>query len=299
MGPPNHPAPAGGPPLAGVAFFLGTLACFSGLDTLAKLMTREFDVVQIAWGRYVFHAAFLAVLMPRHGIVRPLRSTRPWLQFARAALLAFVTFLFFTSIRFLPLAEATSIAFMTPLFVTALAHLVLKEKVGVRRWTAVAIGFVGVLIVIRPGLGVVHWAAFIALAMAFCNAFYHLATRFLAGIDPPHTTIFYTGLVGAFLLSLVVPFVWRTPDLVGWTEMIAIGFLGGLGHYLLIRAYHLAPASLLAPYTYLQIVLITFLGYVVFGDLPDGWTIAGALVIVASGIYVFYREATLRRQGRI
>jgi drug/metabolite transporter (DMT)-like permease len=285
-------------PARGILLFLAAVMSFAVLDTIGKHLTGELHVVQIAWGRYIFHAAFLAVLMPRHGIIRPFRSARPWFQIMRAALLAAVTLLFFTALSFLPLVETTAIAFVTPLFVTALAHFLLKEKVGVRRWSAVLVGFVGVLIVIRPGLGAIHWAAFIVIVMALLNALYHLATRMLAGIDSPPTTIFYSGIVGALALSIIVPFFWRAPSLVGWIEMVVIGFLGGLGHYLLIRAYEYAPASAMAPYSYTQIVWITALGYGVFGDFPDRWTLIGTAIIVASGIYVFYREAVLRRLRR-
>ncbi|HSE77896.1 MAG TPA: DMT family transporter [Alphaproteobacteria bacterium] len=281
----------------GIVLFLSTVVAFALLDTIAKHMTRDYHVVQIAWGRYVFHVAFLAVLMPRHGVLKPLRSARPWFQVMRAALLASMTILFFTGISFLPLAEAAAIGFVAPLFVTALAHFLLDEKVGIRRWTAVCVGFLGVLIVIRPGLGVMHWAAFIILFMAGCNAFYHIATRVLAGVDPPQTTIFYTGIIGALLLSAVVPFFWLPLDVAAWLKLIGMGFFGGFGHYLLIRAYEFAEPSVVAPYTYTQIVWMIALGYLVFGDLPDAWTLIGAAVISASGIYVFYREAMLRRVG--
>lgn len=296
----GHPGEiaAGASTVRGIALFLATVVAFALLDTIAKHMTRDYHVVQIAWGRYVFHVAFLAVLMPRHGVLKPLRSARPWFQVMRAGLLAAMTILFFTGISFLPLAEAAAIGFVAPLFVTALAHFLLKEKVGIRRWTAVCIGFLGVLIVIRPGLGVIHWAAFIILFMAGCNAFYHIATRVLAGVDPPQTTIFYTGIIGALLLSAAAPFFWQPLDWSGWLKLAAMGFLGGLGHYLLIRAYEFAEPSVVAPYTYTQIVWMIALGYLVFGDLPDAWTLTGAAVISASGIYVFYREAALRRVGR-
>ena len=155
------------------------------------------------------------------------------------------------------------------------------------------------LVIIRPGLGVVHWAALIALAMAAGNALYQLATRMLAGVDSAQTTIFYTGIVGAIAFSLFVPFFWTAPSLGGWLAMMALGVFGGLGHYLLIQAFTLAPASLLAPYSYTAIVWVTITGYLVFGDFPDGWTVLGAAIIIASGIYVFYREAYLRRVGRL
>ena len=283
----------------GIALFLAAILNFACLDTLAKYMTRDYNVVQIAWGRYVFSAAFLLLLVPRYGLWRPLRSARPWFQIARALLLAAVSLMFFTSVSFLPLADVTAIGFVAPLILTALAHFVLREKIAGRRWAAIAVGLFGVLVIIRPGFDVVHWAAFIAVAMATSNAVYQLATRMLAGVDSAQTTIFYTGIVGAIAFSLLVPFFWSAPSLGGWVAMAALGLFGGLGHYLLIQAYALAPASLLAPYTYTAIVWVTIMGYVVFGDFPDVWTIAGAAIVIASGIYVFYREAYLRRIGRL
>ena len=283
----------------GIALFMTAIFMFACLDTLAKYMTRDYHVMQIAWGRYVFHAAFLLFLMPRHGIWRPLRSKRPWFQILRAFLLMVVSLLFFTSVAFLPVPTVTAIGFVAPLMLTALAHFLLKERVRLRRWLAISAGFIGVLVIIRPGLGVVHWAAFIALAMAGGNAFYHLATRMLAGVDSAQTTIFYTGLIGAVGFSLAVPFFWTPPDLAGWAGMAALGLFGGFGHYVLIQAYTLVPASVLAPFTYSAIVWVTILGYLLFGDFPDGWMMVGTAIVIASGIYVFYREANLRRAGKL
>jgi drug/metabolite transporter (DMT)-like permease len=283
----------------GIALYLAAIFTFTCLDTLAKHLTREFHAVQIGWGRYVFSAAFLLVLVPRYGLWQPLRSARPWFQVMRALLLAVVSLMFFTAVSFMPLADVTAISFVAPLILTGLAHFVLKEKVGVRRWAAIGVGFCGVLIILRPGLGTVHWAAFVALAMAAANAVYHLATRMLAGVDSAQTTIFFTGIVGAVGFSLIVPLFWTSPSLAGWAGMVALGLFGSLGHYLLIQAYALAPASLLAPYTYTAMVWVTISGYLAFGDFPDIWTIAGAAIVIASGIYVFYREAYLRRLGRL
>jgi drug/metabolite transporter (DMT)-like permease len=282
-----------------IVLYLASGVLFSGLDTVAKAMTGQYDPLQVTWGRYVFHAVFVGFLVPRYGLLRPFISARLGFQIYRAALLAGVTFLSFISVKFLPLAEVTAIGFATPLILTALAFFVLRERVGPRRWTAVALGFIGVAMIVRPGSGVVHWAAFVALAMAAGNAFFHLATRQLSAIDSPQTTMYYTGVVGAVILTLIVPTVWRTPDLVGWIGMMAMGFLGGGGHLLLIKAYQHTQASLLAPYTYIQIVWITILGLVVFDNFPDTWTIGGTALIIASGIYVFLREAHLRRAGRL
>jgi drug/metabolite transporter (DMT)-like permease len=182
---------------------------------------------------------------------------------------------------------------------TVLAFFILKEKVGPRRWSAVVVGLIGVMIIIRPGTGALHWAAFATLACAFCNAGYQLITRMLAGVDSPRTTLFYSGLVGTIGMSCIVPFVWTTPDLIGWALLAFIGLMGAAGHFCLIKAYGLAEPSLLAPYSYVQIMWVIAMGFVVFGDLPDFWTLAGGALIIASGVYVFYRERYLRKMGRI
>lgn len=288
-----------GASLRGIGLFLLAIFIFACLDTLAKYMTRELHVMEIAWGRYVFSSVFLLVLVPRYGLIRPLRSARPWFQVMRALLLAVVSLMFFTAVSYLPLVNVTAIGFAAPLILTALGHFVLGERVGVRRWLAIAVGFAGVLVIIRPGLDIVHWAAFIALAMAASNAVYQLATRMLAGVDSPQTTIFFTNIAGSIGFSLLIPFFWSSPGLTGWIAMAALGFMGGLGHYLLIQAFSHAPVSLLAPYAYTAILWVTMSGYLIFGELPDFWTIIGAAIIIASGIYVFYREAYLRRVGRL
>jgi drug/metabolite transporter (DMT)-like permease len=287
-----------GAALRGIGLFLSAIFLFACLDTLAKYMTRDMHVMQIAWGRYVFSSAFLLVLMPRYGVVRPLRSARPWFQILRALLLAATSLMFFTSVSFLPLADVVAIGFLAPLILTGLAHFVLGERVGIRRWLAILVGFIGVLVIIRPGFGV-HWAVFIALAMAASNGVYQLATRMLAGVDSAQTTIFFTNIMGSVAFSLVIPFFWSPPGVEGWAAMAALGFLGGLGHYLLIHAFAHAPASMLAPFAYTAILWVTFTGYLVFGEFPDLWTVVGAGIIIASGIYVFYREAYLRRIGRL
>jgi drug/metabolite transporter (DMT)-like permease len=288
-----------GAALRGIGLFMAAVFIFSCLDTLAKYMTRDFNVMQIAWGRYVFSSAFLLVLVPRYGLVRPLRSARPWFQLMRALLLALVSLMFFTAVSYLPLVNVTAIGFAAPLILTALGHFVLKERVGIRRWLAIVVGFVGVLVIIRPGLDIVHWAAFVALAMAASNALYQLATRMLAGVDSAQTTIFFTNLAGSIGFSLVIPFFWTPPGVYGWTAMAVLGFMGGLGHYLLIQAFAHAPVSTLAPYAYTAILWVTISGYLVFDEFPDLWTAVGAAIIIASGIYVFYRESYLRRVGRL
>lgn len=277
--------------LAGVGFTL--------LDGSAKYLARDYHILQVVWGRYLFHTVALALIMPASMWRRPFASAKPALQLSRSILLLVATLFFFFSLQYLQLAEATSVGFSAPLILTVLAYFILHEKVGPRRWSAVIAGLIGVLIVIRPGSGALHWAAFATLGCAVCNAGYQLITRMLAGVDPPRTTLFYSGLVGTIGMSAIVPFVWTTPDLAGWALLAFVGLMGAIGHFFLIKAYGLAEPSLLAPYSYVQILWVIAMGYVVFSDLPDFWTLVGTALIIASGVYVFYRERYLRKMGRI
>jgi drug/metabolite transporter (DMT)-like permease len=176
---------------------------------------------------------------------------------------------------------------------TALSVPLLGERVGLRRWTAVAIGFASVLIIIRPGFGMVHWAASLPLATAACFALYQVATRVLSRWDGPATTYFYSATVGLAVTSAFLPVEWRAPGLADWVGLVFLGCMGGLSHYLLIRAFTAAPASLLAPFSYCQLIWSVSLGYLWFGDFPDRWTFVGAALVAASGLYVLYRERQL------
>ena len=289
---------AAGSTLSGILIFMGASFSFACMDTLAKHLASSVHIVEVTWGRYFFSLLFLGLLFGRGAERRPTASARPLFQIIRSTILLGVTLLFFTGISYLPLVDAVAIGHTTPLIITALASLALGESVGPRRWAAVGIGFVGVLIVMRPGLGVMHWAAFVMLGAAILNALYHLSTRVLAGVDKPETTIVYTGLVGAVVLTVSVPFFWTRPDTWDWIELGACGFFGFLGHYLLAMAYARAPASTLAPYTYIITIWLGLLGYIVFGHIPDIWTVIGCAIIVGSGLYIYHREAQLRRVAR-
>jgi drug/metabolite transporter (DMT)-like permease len=170
----------------------------------------------------------------------------------------------------------------------------LKERVGLHRWSAVIIGFLGVLVIVRPGGDTMQWAALLPLLTAFLYALYQIATRVLSRSTPPLVTFAYMVVVGTAGSTLALPFVWRAPDAFGWAMMAASGLLHGLAHYLVTRAFALAPAAILAPFNYAQLIGATVFGYLVFGHLPDRWTIVGALIIVAAGLYVAYRERRLR-----
>lgn len=285
--------------VAGIGFFLAGTWSFGVLDATAKLLTQSYHPLQVTWGRFFFAFVIVLPLAARLWPAGGLVSRRPGLQLLRATLLAVVNFLFFVAIQHMQLAEVQAISFIAPLLVTALAALLLGERVGPRRWIAVAIGLCGVLAIIRPGSGVLTWVAGFALAQAMGNALFHLVTRSISAHDPPQLTFVYTATVGAAAATLFVPVVWTWPTPLDWALMVLTGFMGAVGHWFLILAYRRTEASSLAPYMYLQLPWITFLGWLLFGDLPDLWTLAGAAVVISSGIYVFSRERYLRSVGRL
>ena len=233
------------------------------------------------------------ILLPQHGRGL-LHSRRPGVQVLRSLFLFGATCTNFAALQYLQLAETSSIAFSAPLMVAVLAIPLLGERVGPRRWAAIFIGFFGVLIVIRPGFGLVHWAAGLSLLSALCVSLYQITTRKLAGVDRAVTTQFYSALIGAVAITPLVPFFWETPDLAGIILMVCLGALGGFGHWMLILAHRLAPAPILAPFSYIQLVPMVLLGYLVFDDLPDFWTVFGAAVVLSSGLYLLYRERRVK-----
>jgi drug/metabolite transporter (DMT)-like permease len=277
----------------GIAWMLATTFLFVLMDTLVKLGSQTFETPQLLWARYVFHVAFLALLLRRR-LPAVLHSKRLGLQVVRSALLFATTGFFFYGLSKVPLASATAIMMVAPLLVTALAVPLLGEVVGLRRWASVLVGFGGALLIVRPGTGMVESGAVFPLAAACTYACYQIATRVVSHSDPPITTLLYTAVVGAVIASFVVPYFWTPPSLLGWCHLAAIGLIGGLGHYALIRAFHVAPANLLAPFGYTNLLWATLLGFVVFGNLPDQATVAGAAVIIASGLYVLHRERVRR-----
>lgn len=282
----------------GIVLILATGLFFSLLDTIAKYLAADYPVIQVVWARYLFQMLMVPFMLGGVNVVHVLRTNNLLLQIVRSLFLLGATAFFFTALRFLPLADATAIGFVAPLFLTALSIPMLGERVGLRRWSAVIAGFIGALVIIRPGLGVAHWAVVLPLATALCFSLYQITTRLLVTVDPPRTTFVYTGLVGTLVMTAVVPFVWRPPSAAAWGLMVCAGLLGGVGHYCLIKAYQRTAASVLAPFTFSTMVWVTLLGLVVFGDFPDGPTLVGALIIIASGVYVFYREGVVKRRTR-
>lgn len=269
------------------------------LNAAVKTMSARYPVLELLWARYAGHLVFmLVVFAPRRGLAL-LRSTRPVLQVSRSTLFCISSFVMFYALGFVPLATAVAINFTSPLIVTALAPIMLAERVGTARAIAVGVGFLGAMIVVRPGSGAYHWAAFLIFVSAATSAMTQVLSRKVAGHDAPETSNTYMVVAGFVLTSLPLPFVWQTPANT-WDSLlfVSLGVLGGLGHYCLVRAFELAPAPFISPFNYAQILGAAVLSAVVFGQVPDLWTWVGAAVITLSGIFILLYERLRRRTDR-
>lgn len=260
------------------------------MDGLAKYLAAYYPVTQIVWGRFLFHFLFIlpVVLIRYRDVV--FRVQRPVLQVLRGGFLLGATMCFFWSLKSLSIPDALTLLFVSPLIVTCLSSSLLGEHVGIRRWSAVIVGFLGVCIVLRPGGGAFQAASLAALGAGLCHACYILATRRLSGTAPPLVTLFYTSLLGMVVLSFYMPWHWQAPNMLHLGFMVAIGAIAAGGHYLLIKAFDHAEASVLAPFGYGEIVMATVVGYIGFGDFPDLVSWVGIAVIIASGVYIALRE---------
>lgn len=280
----------------GILWVLLAVALFVGMDALAKHLGQIYPVPQVVWARYAFHAALLALVLGRR-LPSIARTRRRGLQLVRSLMLLTTTAFFFAGIRLIPLVDASAIMFLTPILVTALSVPLLGERVGPRRWAGVALGFAGAMIVIRPGTGMMQLAALLPLAAALFNAVYHLSTRVLSRTDEPLTTLFYTAVVGATVTTAALPWFWVTPAPADWLLMAALGLLGGTSHFALIKAFQAAAPAVIAPFNYTSILWATLFGFVLFDELPDRWTVAGAALIIGSGLYIYYRERVRRAEA--
>ncbi len=283
-------------PSLGIALLCAGVAFFGMGEACVKTLAKDYDILQVVWARYVFHALVFLLIFSRTGIVSQMKTTRPFLHLARSVALMLGTVTFFTALIYLSLPEAVAINFASPLLVTALSIPFLGEKVGIKRWCAIFVGFAGVLVIIRPGLGVMHWAAILPLGTAVCYAAYQIMTRIAGRTEDTRTSLFWTSAVGVVVMSCIVPFVWKTPDAFAWTLMVATGALFGFGHYLLIRAFEVADVSTLSPFLYTQIIWVTIISIIVFGQYPDGVSMIGAAIVIASGLYIWHRETRGRSQ---
>ncbi len=301
--------------LIAIGLMCCAITCFSVLDAAAKyLMTvAALPVFQVVWLRFLSHAVFtLAVFGPRN-FIGSLRSARPALQMFRGALLFLTTICNFAALRYLQLDQIATLFFLSPFIVALLAGPYLGEWIGWRRLMAIMVGFSGVILIMRPGFGGIHWAVFYSFGATFCYACYTVLTRYLARHDPSLVTQVYSPLAGVVLLAPlalwswdwpaetstllpVIRWAWEWPaDIWIWLLLLSTGISGGFGHYLLILAHRRAPAPILAPFTYVGLISQSIIGYLVFSDIPSLWTLAGGAVIIGSGLYLLYRERTAMR----
>ena len=265
------------------------------MDGFAKFLSTDLPVLQITWARYFFTVFFVLPIMLFFFKKNLVRTKKPKLQFLRGLILLTANICFFYSISVISLAKALTLAFIAPLIVTAFSPFFLNEKVGVKRWTAVIIGFIGSLVVIRPGFLEINLASLSALGTGVLYGFYLIITRKLSSSDNPLLTLLLTGVVGAIIISTIVPFVWVKPSLDQWFIMATIGIFACIGHLLLILSLKYADASKLAPLSYFEIVTNIIIGYYFFNDFPDNWTFLGLFIIVLSGIYISRRESIVKK----
>ena len=283
-------------PFRGIALILASTVFLGASDVTAKYLSATLPSIEIAWIRFLVFALIMSPAMVPGSPLYALRSQRPGLQAMRGVALLGSSLFFISGLRFLPIAEASATGFVAPLFVTALSIVFLGETVGVRRWLATAVGLIGVLIIVRPGTGAFHPAAFFPIVSALAWACTLIMTRMMSGRDHAITTMTYSSIVGVCILSALVPFVWVAPS---WHDIlfgIFIGLASTAGQWIVVLAFRYADASVLAPFSYTQLLWVSILGFVIFGEMPDIWTVTGAVFIVGSGLYTAHRERVRRSQ---
>ena len=283
-------------PFKGIALVLASTIFLGISDVTAKYLSATLPSIEIAWIRFLVFAIIMTPAMMPGSPLYALHTNRLGLHLVRGAALLGSSLFFISGLRFLPIAEASATGFVAPLFVTALSIVFLGEKVGLRRWIATGVGLVGVLIILRPGTGAFHPAAFFPLVSALAWACTLIMTRMMSGTERAITTMTYSSIAGLFILSALVPFVWVTPT---WHDIafgILIGVASTAGQWIVVLAFRYADASVLAPFSYTQLLWVSVLGFLVFGEVPDVYTITGAAFIVASGLYTAHRERVRRSQ---
>jgi drug/metabolite transporter (DMT)-like permease len=260
------------------------------MDGFAKFLSDDLPILQITWARYFFTVVFTLPIMMFFFKKQLVWSDKPKLQMLRGLILLSANICFFYAISIISLAKALTLAFVAPLIVTAFSPVMLGEKVGFKRWTAVVVGFIGSLVVIRPGFVELNFASLAALGTGILYGFYLIITRKLSTSDNPLLTLLMTGMVGAILVSAIIPFYWVKPTLNQWSLMAGIGVFACIGHLFLILSLKYADASKLAPLGYTEIIPNVLIGYYFFSELPDNWTYLGLFIIILSGLYISRRE---------
>jgi drug/metabolite transporter (DMT)-like permease len=283
-------------PFRGIALILASTVFLGSSDVTSKYLSATLPSIEIAWIRFLVFALIMFPAMLPGSPLYALQTKRPGLQAVRGVALLGSSLLFISGLRFLPMAEASATSFVSPLFVTALSIVFLGEGVGLRRWLATAVGLMGVLIVLRPGSSAFHPAAFFPIVSALAWACTLIMTRMLSGTERAITTMTYSSIAGVGILSALVPLVWVAPS---WHDIffgIVIGVASTAGQWIVVLAFRYADASVLAPFSYTQLLWVSLLGFLVFGEVPDIWTMTGAAFIVASGLYTAHRERIRRSQ---
>ena len=283
----------------GIGFMCLAVMLFPFLNAIVKYLGADYAMTQVIWLRYLGHfALMLIIFLPFHGRAF-FRTKNLGAQVIRSLLLLGSTSCYFMALTYLPLTTAASISFTSPLIVTALSVPFLGEKVGPRRWAAICVGFIGAMIIIRPGGADFHGVELLVVCSATFYSFFQVLTRKLAGQDSPATTIIYTAVFGGLITSFIGPFYWVTPVVqFDWVLFAAMGLFGGLGHLFVVKAFQWAEVSAVSPFAYGQLVGAVILGFFIFGEFPDMWTWVGSAIIVSCGAYITYRETILGRAGK-
>ena len=289
--------------LKAIGLMVTAVTSFAALDAAAKYLItyHHLAMSQVVWARFIGQFVLLAVFVPLSGTMslRALFTTRyPKLQMLRSVLMVATTAFNFMALKYLRLDQTITIVFLAPLVVALLAGPLLGEWVGWRRFVAILVGFAGIVVAMHPDGSSLHPAVLMSLAAMIVYALFMLLTRYMAGFDPPFVTLFYSVFVGAAFGAPLAYMDWvMPPDAFAWLQLSILGIFGGFGHYLFIHAYSLAPASSVAPFLYVQILSMVALGYLVFSDVPDIYTMLGASIIAGSGIYLIHRERAHARRA--
>jgi drug/metabolite transporter (DMT)-like permease len=283
-------------PFRGIALILASTVFLGASDVTAKFLSTTLPSIEIAWIRFLVFALIMVPVMIPGSPLHAMQTPRVGFQLLRGVALLSSSLFFISGLRFLPIAEASATGFVAPLFVTALSIIFLGESVGLRRWLATVVGLFGVLIILRPGTSAFHPAAFFPLVSALAWACTLIMTRMLSGKERATTIMAYSSIAGVCILTALVPLVWVAPGLSDVLLGIFIGVASTAGQWIVVLAFRYADASVLAPFSYTQLLWVSILGYLVFGEIPDAWTVTGAVFIVVSGLYTAHRERIRRSQ---
>jgi drug/metabolite transporter (DMT)-like permease len=283
-------------PLKGIALVLLSTVFLGTSDVTSKYLSTSLPSIEITWIRFVVFALIMVPAMLPASPFFALRTERLGLQLLRGAALLGSSLFFISGLRYLPIAEASATGFVSPLFVTALSIMFLSERVGMRRWIATAVGLLGVLIILRPGTSAFHVAAFFPIVSALCWALTLVMTRIMSGREHATTIMTYSAIAGVAIMTVLVPFAWVRPTPHDIFFGVVVGLASTLGQWIVVLAYRYGDASVLAPFSYAQLLVVSLLGFFIFGEVPDAWTVIGAAFIVLSGLYTAHRERVRRSQ---